>query len=1441
MNQERGQRAAEIAASLTAQDWLAPAVRREILSLNWEAAEEEAVQRYVGQLLPEAAGRADFLRDNLAGFREFVGAMAVPGAFEARLPETVGEDFKFQLAHIAATGISDVYLSVYVSLNVSTLMDGQSLLDGDDALDDWWIVKVATAARFDLQINAADSALASYAQFLGLASIDPALPPAELAEVLKTRVGPERGAARTEFFALLVRVLNVIGLRRHVLAATRVYFDYDGSDADSRELSEPVANLVARLRRFEQHASETVSEGFALGQLAAVADGWNTIIRGAGWATYQLIEAGEPDSEELIVQQWELLDAVVGWDLDSRWDPSQIEFLVRRTRHGPRLGCIPAWVESIEQRGLLDRLRRELVSGLQEFDSEESLSESWWQASAAVGRMAALGAVFDHLCSTNSPEAGFALLRECLADSDDWAWQLSEIAAAAPEPVSRWCAMRLIAGPTLLWHATGEFAILLPVLERSLRVAEAGGYGTQAFHDTCRQTFESVADVMVPDQLCHLLLAESLVRQGHGLAGSEILEAILGGLPPDPAFNLHRLNAIALMTPGVKDVAIGCVIRAMQFWNRLPALRPILEHEFGLPDVCHAPADELSGALRHYLTDRSSGQSQAARMDFVSAIAHAVEETNGPDSAARMWECSLGIEGLPDADLSAALREGETESWALVTLHVADSLFALNQTDRFLAIASVLCERDANDELHWLKFGARLDKLEELGPWVSRDTELALTGKILVALRLSGRRDLAVHLVQEELASLEWMPGEDAEVCSSEGTMLLGFEVARLLVENAPDLVGRLYDGLIHLVGGVYGYRVAMSYDRLAAAGRSAEARRTLIEIGNSLAISCNTTTANHRRVQNVVLDARLAQQFLLLRFLRGRPVLEVSPGPTLIPGNHARPTKKRIEPVRPEVRGRQSKFVLDRIDGSRPALGYDAVEREAVTFAPESGSAAWSEDVSEFQVAAAIGRNCVLLRAGFSLEGELVWSLFRSDGSRLALVSHDQRRGTREDRGRIAAALARFDRRVDSVWDVHESGADDIASQRNSLLDLRDALMDKEGFKPLSNQIHCHVAGPLDAFPRTRARFVTSFGEPGTRGDDGLAAAATVWERWWDDRFAALEFALRFGADIGAALDAATDDLLSELEAVWPIGELCRELHRTDELVVWVEGVLHGVPVAFLRQREGDGETTYLFEHVDTVRTVISPLLDSWMRQADEQADRDASGTPLIASLSWFGDRAYGERVTETRLNRLFSKLSVRYAGAVEWREAGGRSGISGDHDVLARGLRDLDGRTVALLTVCGHGHDSPHGVQLGDGVWDGSEVWSAEEEGTRWRVRGACNLSSIDFLIQLSCSIGRFQQTGYQDVDGFCAELFLNRARSVLAGRWPLHAGESIQFAGWVAEGYLNRHVRKTDGQSLSERRTRGRAVAGARRLWADRTRCGRSPVGLNTAAGMELYGLS
>jgi len=175
--------------------------------------------------------------------------------------------------------------------------------------------------------------------------------------------------------------------------------------------------------------------------------------------------------------------------------------------------------------------------------------------------------------------------------------------------------------------------------------------------------------------------------------------------------------------------------------------------------------------------------------------------------------------------------------------------------------------------------------------------------------------------------------------------------------------------------------------------------------------------------------------------------------------------------------------------------------------------------------------------------------------------------------------------------------------------------------------------------------------------------------------------------------------------------------------------------------------------------------------------------------------------------------RLLARRAGTVCRNAGEAPPGSAGG--LRAALLAEPGFRTV---TVCGHGSISTGGIQLA--------------EPQPWRGDG-CDWRGVGLLLLVSCSVGRLQQTGDQDVEGLCVRLALHRARAVLACRWPVVTPHAIAFANEVVAQYL-----RPEPGTLA----RARALNAARHhfLTGDNHRRPGELAGLNTVAAFELYGL-
>src|SRR5262249_14035129 len=120
-------------------------------------------------------------------------------------------------------------------------------------------------------------------------------------------------------------------------------------------------------------------------------------------------------------------------------------------------------------------------------------------------------------------------------------------------------------------------------------------------------------------------------------------------------------------------------------------------------------------------------------------------------------------------------------------------------------------------------------------------------------------------------------------------------------------------------------------------------------------------------------------------------------------------------------------------------------------------------------------------------------------------------------------------------------------------------------------------------------------------------------------------------------------------------------------------------------------------------------------------------------------------------------------------------------------------------------------------------------------------CDLSGVELLIQVSCSVGRVLQTDQRDAEGFCVELAVSRARSVIAALWPIHAAHAAFFATQIIDCFCRAREEGIPARSDVASSLRGRALNTVLRKWAKEYREQRAVVGLNTAAAFQLYGLA
>ncbi len=155
---------------------------------------------------------------------------------------------------------------------------------------------------------------------------------------------------------------------------------------------------------------------------------------------------------------------------------------------------------------------------------------------------------------------------------------------------------------------------------------------------------------------------------------------------------------------------------------------------------------------------------------------------------------------------------------------------------------------------------------------------------------------------------------------------------------------------------------------------------------------------------------------------------------------------------------------------------------------------------------------------------------------------------------------------------------------------------------------------------------------------------------------------------------------------------------------------------------------------------------------------------------------------------------------------------------DCLRAALNHPEHR-FGVVVVNAHGISSTYGVALaGQTVWQGNGV----------------DLSQTDLIILASCSVGRLNDKGVDDIEGLCAELAANRGRTVIAARWPIADTETATLVAEIVDQYLQ-ICKELGSDKPLPLFARARAFARARRKLLNDNK-----ISLHLASAFELYGL-
>jgi len=476
---------------------------------------------------------------------------------------------------------------------------------------------------------------------------------------------------------------------------------------------------------------------------------------------------------------------------------------------------------------------------------------------------------------------------------------------------------------------------------------------------------------------------------------------------------------------------------------------------------------------------------------------------------------------------------------------------------------------------------------------------------------------------------------------------------------------------------------------------------------------------------------------------------------------------------------------------------------------------------VDEGRLAQEFGAGTVLLRGAFDLIGRLVWTAFLSDGRRLTTLAHNGPGGDPTDRERLVWAAAHHDLRLALAYlDSDQSAAVGRAFSGDAG-DLPDRLRQDSG-RPdvLAEGIALRIddlyerlgaiTGPselrlvgdcVDLAYRAALRPPDDVGElPGW-----AERSASQWERVIGYVRGETQ-----SAPFLSRLNRATEAYLGEIAAIWSLDRLADVLSRDHDVVVQVEDALHTVPVAHLPVGEGR-----LWQRVRSVRASLSVLADIVHREAAREADAGTSCAPSLLVISAVAGQDDRVRQGTIDLHHGHANLAARHG--IAFYAAAERP--PGEIETLFKGLAQ---RAYCAVTVYGHGD-----------VRRGALLMTGRSGPALWRGQGS-DLSGVEFLLLPSCSIGRTRGSAARDVEGFCVELAVHGARSVLSCRWPVQC----QLAADVTNEVLHQYLLLRAGQvGPDDGRCRALALNQARKEMFSNDG---DKVYLSTLAAFELYGM-
>ena len=1437
--------------------WIAPCVKTELYALNWDVAGADDVTDFIRVVLEWGDTISQQLSEKSPPYCQLLQTYAIPGEFEKVLSQHTGNTVVERMADMLVACAEVDHNVVYLRRNCDVLGTAMSLcIPSVTQSDDQWWAREISMINGLMRLKLSEAAQGRLLRDLQIVPSDRTLSPELFVTAIDAVVGNPRDLFRVSFLQLCVQVMSGQGWHRHALAAAHRFFRSKTTFPSRSDYLDNTRVFFDRIRAVADEPDEDGQLSFYLKHLVGA---WCENINFILSAERTIRKTPGFDETELLGRETILDGGIGGWPPGAD-AVAALDLLISLNQGNEVISLGSAWIESLLNRGIPPQVVCGLVP-----EADPALDTS----SANLCRKGRLFALVLF-------KIQFITSGQCIVTDEDmmtWLgvdpldWPAFGSVLNSGEGRTFAGLGRLLAAVTATGlHFAGEHDAVIDLLEGALDLWGDSAYGTQELFVACSKALdESVFNniVSTADAQCYAMLLFSLAHREHVGRAEELVRCLFGVEVSTPgSADVGRLESLHDIAPDVASLFIGGLTRLCSSTPFGEKLRPLVERLMGLPDVVTADDHELQKSVL-VLLDSSRRRGELFKIvDGLRGLADMVATRRGPKFGQRLLEAVLGIAGANDAEVGLSfniMRDDERGMWAIVASVLGEYYTHQNSHVRFLRIAECLCDRGEDGAVKWCSIKeACLTSLPSVQEWTALDTAASVQQLVFLALRHCGMS----HAVIEEIKHSDRLT-QVLSLCGHQGGsgLYLSIEVAYLLADFDSEEANVLYQSLQSRVHDTFQFQSTSPYDRFVAARNSGAIRNAVSQLGYTLALGLPQSDQVEKRLECLLLDCRLMNQTFAMRWQLGRPKVSIDLDPSL-PRLKMDDRGRAMEHLQRERlrsnRGHGPAIPLERPSPKEFEMWNQASEFAGTEYDEQPEDQLKVADVID---AAAIA-NClqvdeVLLRASFDLDGRMVWTLFRRSGNELHVVGTDHGTSERRTQRELTEAVSRFDSQLSAAWDLHAASTN---SSGSTMLGLGQHLLGKA----LSAKSHRSVsllARILQEYPRLLAAVRNHFGSP-----EAWPVVTPEWKSWWNEILGrhivgvpANHSAPRQSTEeesVHTVLDRITAEALREFARIINVGEIAAQLSTEVRLVVWADDILLSVPWSFLTFQDDHVVEAFLFECVKSVRLIVSPLLDKAVRERHVRMERALPA--IVGSLVWLGSNDSARNLNETAdtvdsvinatsepseaFRNAIAEVSTKYSEHLEWWSA---EGDSGSHEALARGLHYAETRNIAALIVCGHGSDVRSGVVLKDGVWDGSSVWQPPTpDRPHWYVIGGVNLERVDFLIQVSCSIGRPGQQ-FGDVAGFCTEFFLNRGCSVLAGRWPLDSKEGIDFAKAVADLYLSRYTSAVrSGSTLWQSRIRSEAVAHVRKEWARSYRQGNDnpdlQFGLNTIANMDLYGL-